>query len=153
MTISWDQEQMTTGIAEIDAQHQEMIRRFNELEDALLHARGQDMVPRMLDFLDRYTRLHFAREEECMLAYGCTAAAANKAAHDELRADLARIRARLDRDGITRIDVVHLEQALGNWIRNHICSIDTKLRGCTLDPGAPQGPAESETAGRELLNW
>jgi len=31
-----------------------------------------------------------------MVAYRCTAAAANKAAHDELRADLARIRARLD---------------------------------------------------------
>jgi len=143
MGIFWDQERMSTGIAEIDAQHQEMIRRFNELEAAVMHAEGQVLVPRMLDFLDRYTRFHFAREEECMVAYGCTAAAANRAAHEELRADLATIRSQFDRKGVASVDVIHLERALGNWIRNHICSIDARLRQCVLGGERPKKSVDS----------
>ena len=39
MTINWDAEKMTTGIGEIDEQHKEWIRRFNEFDDAVTSQR------------------------------------------------------------------------------------------------------------------
>lgn len=131
---------MTTGVAEIDAQHQELIRRFNDFHDAVVHAKGKDVVARTLTFLGEYTVTHFAREEACMTAHRCPAAAANKSAHDKVRADLARIKARIAKDGINSINVVQLELILGNWIRNHIATIDVKLRECVGKPGGTAGP-------------
>lgn len=130
MSIIWDQETMTTGLEDIDAQHRELIRRYNDLNEAVLHDGGHDLVGRILGFLDDYTVVHFACEEARMIEHRCPAAGRNKAAHDELRADLGRIKERIASEGLDKIDVVHLEQALGNWIRNHICSIDVKLREC-----------------------
>lgn len=130
MSIAWDEERMSTGLADIDEQHQELIRRYNDLLDAIAQDRGRDLVDRVLGFLADYTVTHFACEEARMLEHRCPAARRNKAAHDELRADLARIRARVQADGTDSVDVVHLQQALGNWIRNHICSIDVRLREC-----------------------
>jgi hemerythrin len=65
-----------------------------------------------------------------MAAHRCSAAEANRLAHDAVRADLARIKGRIAKEGINSIDVVQLELILGNWIRNHICTIDIKLREC-----------------------
>ena len=114
----------------------ELIRRFNDFHDAVVHAKGKDAVARTLGFLNDYTMSHFAREEACMASYHCPAAAANKSAHDDVRANLATIRDRIGKEGIQSIDVVQLELILGNWIRNHICSIDIQLRGCVSQHGA-----------------
>ncbi len=130
MSITWDEQRMTTGVPEIDAQHQELIRRFNSFHDAVVHARGREAIGQTLRFLHEYARTHFSKEEACMAAYRCPAAATNKAAHDEVRAQLAKIEERMDRAGIQSIDVVQLELILGNWIRDHICTVDVKLREC-----------------------
>lgn len=136
MSITWDQETMTTGLDEIDAQHRELIRRYNDLNEAVLHGRGHELVARTLAFLDEYTVIHFACEEARMIEHRCPASGRNRAAHEELRADLARIKERIASEGLGSIDVIHLEQALGNWIRNHICAIDVKLR----ESAGPQPP-------------
>jgi hemerythrin-like metal-binding protein len=59
MGITWDEERMATGVAEIDAQHQELICRFNEFHDAVVQAKGKDAIRRTLDFLNEYTISHF----------------------------------------------------------------------------------------------
>lgn len=135
MAIIWDQERMTTGVPEIDAQHQEWIRRFNDFHDAVVNKKGREAIARTMKFMTEYTHTHFAHEEACMAAHRCSSAAANKAAHDEVRAELAKIEARIAANGIQTLDVVQLEVMLGNWIRSHICTIDVKLRDCVRPAG------------------
>ena len=34
------------------------------------------------------------------------------------------------RDGASTVAVIKLKEMLGDWLQNHICSVDTHLRGC-----------------------
>ncbi len=130
MAISWHQDSMSTGVPEIDEQHKELLRRFNDFHEAVKHHQGKEALEQTLTFLTSYTATHFTHEEACMNRLRCTAAEANKIAHDAMRGEIARIKSRIASDGIQSLDVVQLEKILGDWLRNHICTVDVKLREC-----------------------
>jgi hemerythrin len=130
MAIIWNPARMATGVKEIDDQHQELIRHFNEFHEAMIHRKGQEAAVRMLSFLADYADSHFTREEACMRQYHCPAAAANLAAHNSLRLELAKVKGHIKDNRITIMDLVKVEQMLGAWIQDHICTIDIKLREC-----------------------
>ncbi len=130
MVITWHQELMTTGVPEIDAEHKELLRRFNDFHEAVKNRHGKEALTQTLTFLTTYTASHFTHEEACMNRLHCPAAPANKAAHDGLRSEIARIKARIAAEGIQSLDVVQLEKILGDWLRTHICSVDVRLREC-----------------------
>ncbi len=135
MAIAWHHESMTTGVPEIDEQHKELLRRFNDFHEAVKNHHGKEAVERTLSFLTSYTITHFSAEEACMNRLRCPAAQANKAAHDTLRSEIATIKSRIATGGIQSLDVVQLEKILGDWLRNHICTVDVQLRQCA---GSPQ---------------
>lgn len=130
MSIVWNQERMTTGLEEIDGQHRELIKHYNEFQDALAHGKGRDVCVRTLAFVAEYAEWHFKKEEECMRQFRCPAAAANLAAHNGLRMELIKVRSRIKNDQMSIEDLVKLSQILSDWIQNHICSVDVRLREC-----------------------
>ncbi len=130
MAIVWNEERMTTGVLEIDREHQELIRRFNQFHEAMIHGQGRDAAAKLLGFIVDYTESHFAHEEKCMNDLRCPAAAANLAAHNALRREVAGLKTRLKTGGLSIVDLVKIERTLGDWLQNHICAIDVKLRGC-----------------------
>ena len=121
---------MTTGFPEIDAEHQELLRRFNQFHEAVKSHHGKEAVEKTLTFLTSYTATHFAHEEACMNRVHCRAAQTNKAAHDALRLEITKIKTRIASGGIQSLDVVQLEKILGDWLRSHICTVDVQLREC-----------------------
>jgi len=121
---------MTTGFPEIDAEHKELLRRFNDFHEAVKNHHGKDALERTLNFLTSYTASHFTHEEARMTMMHCRAAEANKGAHDELRGEIAKIKSRIASAGIQSLDVVQLEKLLGDWLRTHICTVDVQLREC-----------------------
>lgn len=130
MAIVWDQEKMTTGVAEIDREHQELIQRFNEFHDAMAKGQGRDAAARLLTFIVEYTESHFAHEEKCMRERRCSAAFANLASHNALRREVNELKPRLKDGTLSLVDLIKIERTLGDWLRSHICSIDVKLRDC-----------------------
>ncbi len=130
MAIIWNEQRMATGIQEVDEQHKQLIRHFNEFHEAMAHGKGQATAIRLLGFLADYTETHFTCEEGCMTKYKCPAAAANLAAHNSLRQEIARLRGHIKDNKLTITDLIKVEQTLGAWIQDHICSIDIQLRGC-----------------------
>jgi hemerythrin-like metal-binding protein len=128
MTIEWNGEKMATGLSDIDAQHKEWIRRFNEFDAAVVSRKGQDAIQSTLDFLAQYTEIHFAGEEASMARLHSPALAANRAAHDEFRGKIAEIKAWVKQEGATPVEVVALKVTLEEWLVNHICTIDVQLR-------------------------
>jgi hemerythrin len=129
MAIIWDEEKMTTGLPEIDAQHKEWMRRFNEFDDAVVSGKGHESILSALDFLKQYTETHFASEEKSMADLNSPAQGENHAAHAEFRGKLAEISSWVKKEGVSSVEVLALKMTLGDWLVNHISTIDVKLRG------------------------
>ena len=129
--IAWD-DTMTTGLPEIDVQHQEIIKKFNEFTEAVAHGKGsdRDMAGDILDFLQFYAAWHFEREEKCMAQYHCPAAQANKQAHAEFIDKFGRFYKQWQEAGMDFELVRAVYMELESWIVNHIRRIDTQLYPC-----------------------
>jgi len=126
--IQWN-ETLATGHAMVDTDHKQLIDSLNQLEDSLRDGAGKENIGKLLDFLNRYTRDHFAREEAHMKKIGCPAYNENCREHTLLISRLDVWLERLQRGtSITLVLEVHRE--IANWIRGHILKTDCKLRGC-----------------------
>ena len=58
MAIQWNEE-LATGVLEIDNQHKEIFARINRLLEASSQGKGKQEVGRMIDFLGDYVISHF----------------------------------------------------------------------------------------------
>lgn len=128
--IQWN-ETLMTGHPVVDADHKQLIDALNELETALRDGAGREKITGTLDFLNRYTREHFAREETHMKNVGCPSYEENCREHALLISRLDSWLVRLEQGpSITLVLEIHRE--IANWIRSHILKTDCKLRGCRL---------------------
>jgi hemerythrin len=50
MPITWDEKTMSTGVPTIDAQHQELFRRFNAFHAALLRGQASAELSSIVEF-------------------------------------------------------------------------------------------------------
>jgi hemerythrin len=130
MPIEWDDAKLGTGLPDIDEQHREWIRRFNEFDVAVMNGQGTATIFNTLAFLVQYTETHFSHEEDRMEECGCPAQAQNRAAHDKFRTHLDEMLSWLEQTRPTSVEVIVLKQELEDWLTNHISTIDIQLRGC-----------------------
>jgi len=128
--IEWDEAAMATGVASVDSQHQALIRQINELHSACVAGTAKEELLRMLGFLGDYAQTHFKHEEGVMQQHQCPARGKNKAAHVQFLHDYTSLVEIVKRDGASTTAVIQLKEMLGNWLKNHICKVDTQLRGC-----------------------
>jgi hemerythrin len=119
-----------TGLPDIDEQHREWLRRYNEFDNAVMKGQGSEVIFSTLAFMGQYTETHFSHEEARMEECGCHAQDANRAAHDQFRTRLDEVLSWLESARPTTAEVVILKQELEDWLTNHISTIDVKLRGC-----------------------
>jgi hemerythrin len=130
MAINWDLEKMATGVPEVDAQHQEWIRRYNEFDNAVSQGMGLEVVQSTLDFFANYAETHFKLEEACMTKRNCLAAEANRVAHEKMRNILAGLKLYMERKGVSTTQVAILKIEMQDWLVKHILTIDIQLRDC-----------------------
>jgi hemerythrin len=126
VAITWDPT-LATGVAEIDAQHQELFRRLDDLIEAIRAGRSRDEVGRTLGFLEEYAGHHFAAEEARMTAGGYPGLADHRAEHEVFRADLRALEAEFLRDGPTASLIIRVNTHLTGWLRTHIHRTDRAL--------------------------
>ncbi|MBL8097446.1 MAG: hemerythrin family protein [Anaerolineales bacterium] len=131
MKLEWN-ESFSTGVAEIDDQHKELVRQLNALYAAMAAGQGKDEIGKILGFLGKYAVMHFGKEESCMEQHRCPAAAANKQAHADFIELFGSMQKRFEKEGPTSTLAVELQQKTSNWLVNHILRVDTKLRTCVL---------------------
>jgi hemerythrin len=128
---------MSTGLPNIDAQHKEIIDKYNELAEALAQGGGIDRIVagELLDFLQFYSAWHFEREEKCMEEYKCPAAEANKQAHAEFMVIFGQL---YEEWWSTTMDPALVQETftkVGEWIENHILRVDAQLLPCVREAG------------------
>ena len=128
MAIEWNEAKLGTGLTDIDAQHREWLRRYNEFDNAVMNGQGLDVIFSTLAFMVQYTETHFSHEEARMAERGCQAQDANRAAHVQFRTRLDEMLSWLENAKPTTVEVVILKQELEDWLTNHISTIDVQLR-------------------------
>ncbi len=133
MVINWDPEKMATGVPEVDAQHQEWIRRYNEFDEAVSRGTGLGAVRGALDFFANYAETHFKVEEAYMAKLHCPAAAVNRAEHEQMRNILAGFRTYVKSQGVSMFEVAALRKEMQEWLVRHILTVDIQLRDCHPD--------------------
>ncbi len=141
MAIQWD-EKYSTGVVEIDSQHQTLFDFLNQFEKNLKTYRSEQLLREAFDFLNDYMQEHFSFEEVCMMKWQCPASEKNKDAHRNFTAAFTGFRTRLENDGFSDALLKQVHSAIHDWLTGHIMHVDTHLRNCTRQykPGIGSGP-------------
>jgi hemerythrin-like metal-binding protein len=80
MTIEWN-DNLATGVSEIDAQHKELFKRINVLFEACSKRKGRAEVGNLLKFLEEYVVVHFGTEEKYMTMFNYPEYSSHKEEH------------------------------------------------------------------------
>jgi len=127
--ITWTSS-LETGHAVVDYDHKRLVEQLNQLSEAIQRGEGQERIAKMIEFLRRYAREHFAREELYMQRVGCPAIRENCHAHSKfitlLDDWINRLRTTPARTSL--VNEIHDEACA--WFTAHVVGVDCKLRRC-----------------------
>jgi hemerythrin len=136
MSTEW-REEMATGNEDIDKQHKELLRHFDDLLKAAMALRGSEEIGKLLWFLKGYVRRHFRDEEKLQLNYGFPDYQAHKAQHEFFFNEVQRLESIYAKQGASTVMIVAAIHALGDWLRNHFLHMDKVMiefvRGADAD--------------------
>ena len=135
MALVWSDLVYSTGLAQIDAQHQELFKQINALlEKSVLEESAED-IKKLLEFLGNYVLTHFKYEEEIMEQQTCSKRYANVIAHRKFIKDFKALKSRFEKEGASPAFIVDTQSLLVKWLSNHIIKIDCALRDtCASKP-------------------
>lgn len=126
MSIEWDNK-LATGNSDIDDQHKELFKRFDNLLAACNQRKGKGEVHSVLMFLGDYVRSHFAMEEELQRKHNYPHYADHKAQHEDFIRDLQKLEEQFKEEGVTLSLVIQTNQTMVNWLIKHINATDRAL--------------------------
>jgi hemerythrin len=126
MAIEW-RENLATGHLEIDNQHKELFRRFNDLLAACNKGKGNEEVGNLLQFLSDYVISHFATEEQLQIRHDFPGYKDHKKQHDEFICDLRDIQNEFNSEGAGISVVIQTNKMIVNWLIKHISGTDKEM--------------------------
>jgi hemerythrin len=126
MAYLWDSS-LETGHEKIDNQHKQLISALNNIIDASRQGKGSEEIFKTLDFLTGYTVMHFTTEEKLQQQYDYPEYLIHKRYHDEFKATVGEITARLIKEGPSEKIVAEITAIIGNWLLNHIKGDDFRM--------------------------
>ncbi|RII25405.1 MAG: hemerythrin [Geobacter sp.] len=126
MAVEWS-EKLATGNDDIDNQHKELFRRFNNLLDACHQRKGKEEVSKLILFLGDYVRTHFSMEESLQKRCSFPGYSDHKKQHDGFIHDLKKLEQQFNLEGATLLLVIQTNQTMMDWLINHINSTDKKF--------------------------
>lgn len=91
-TMLWEAA-YATGIPAVDCQHQSLFKALRCLHEALSAGTAQAEIGVILEFLEKYARVHFTDEETLMLRAGFPGLPVHRAEHRDFQIRLHDLRA------------------------------------------------------------
>lgn len=119
----WDKS-FSVGIEELDKQHKLLMVIINQLNHAISHHRGRDVLQETLNMLFKYTQNHFSYEEKQMLKSKYPDYETHKLEHEQLAKRVKQYQQRVDSGDETVLD--ELMDFLKVWLLNHNKGTDKK---------------------------
>jgi hemerythrin len=83
-------------VREIEQQHQQLVRLFKKLNDAVENRVSRKEIYQIIDEVIAYTRLHFEAEELLMVQSGYPEIEAHKEKHRQLVSEALHLKKKLD---------------------------------------------------------
>jgi hemerythrin len=121
-------ESLAIGVEEIDNQHKELIRRFDDLLSACGEGgKGMAELKGLLTFLDDYIVEHFRDEEKLQESSGYPEFEEHKKLHDAFIERIFELQNEILIEGMAVHHVLETNNILLKWLINHISVEDKKL--------------------------
>jgi len=122
--IEWN-DSMSIGVAEIDQQHRELVRRFNRFAEAVANGKTTKSLADILSFMRAYTIFHFSAEEKVMQKTGYADFSVHAQQHKEFIGKQFWLYecSRLSDLGVAQETADFLEK----WIVEHVSVEDKKI--------------------------
>lgn len=118
---------LTTGIAIIDYQHEELFSKVEELFEMCTRGKGENEIIDMLTYLKRYAEEHFKTEEEYMLQYNYPSYMDHLNAHAEFIVVFQGLQKMFKSEGVTPKLLYQISTFLQRWLTSHMENEDKKL--------------------------
>lgn len=122
--LEWN-ESMRVNVADVDRQHQELVRMIGALNDAMAAGASHEVMGETISGLIDYTRTHFATEEAYFDRYAYPKADAHKAQHSDFVKQVEDFKRGFDEGRLfLSLDVMDF---LGQWLIGHIQGSDKEF--------------------------
>ncbi|HAI52295.1 bacteriohemerythrin [Candidatus Darwinibacter acetoxidans] len=118
---------LSVGIELIDEQHKEWFNRAERLFDAGKKGQAKEYIGELLEFLDSYTKKHFADEERYMRQLNYPGLEEQKKAHAAFIAQLAKLREDYDASGGSISVIINANKIVIDWLTKHISNMDRQI--------------------------
>ncbi len=113
---------LATGIASINAEHQQLINYINDVHDEAVGNVSREAVAKVLSSLIDYTVRHFALEERYFAKTGYPNTATHVAEHEKLKKQVSELRHNFSLGNATVTN--ELMTFLRSWLVSHIMEQD-----------------------------
>ncbi len=118
---------LSIGVDAIDEQHKNLFEMTDRLFEATKSNKAMEFIVDLLNFLDEYTKKHFADEEAYMLKIGFPEYRYQKKAHDEFIQQIAILKKDYQVSGGNIVLIINANQIILDWLLKHISKEDKKI--------------------------
>ena len=130
--LKWDSS-FSVNIEEIDKQHQILLKRINDLYDAMRNGKEREVLGKLINQLSVYAAMHFAKEEHYFELFAYPEIDIHKQEHSDFEQEVYQF----ESDFIAgRQDLsIKVMNFMGEWLINHIKGSDKKFGPFLNDRG------------------
>lgn len=118
---------LSVGVDLIDEQHKIWFEKAEKLFEAGRNRESQQYIGELLQFLDSYTKEHFADEEKYMLKINYPGYDEQKKAHTAFIAQLAQLSENYKTSGGNLMVILNANKMVVDWLTKHISTLDKKI--------------------------
>lgn len=123
MALQWSEE-LSVNVKKFDNHHKKLIDLINELHDAMLTGKTQNVLGMTLKVLKDYTKYHFGEEEKLMKVNSYKDYVLHKSEHDNFGIKVSEC---IEKYEAGRMTVsIELMNFLRDWFVGHIMGTDKK---------------------------
>jgi hemerythrin len=118
---------LSVGIGEIDVQHRKMVRKINEIAEAIDAARSKDEIIEAIRYFEVYSEEHFKTEEGFMAVYHYPDLPEHRLLHEKILKDMSEVRIKFGEGKIEAEEVYKSSRQVAEWFTIHMKTTDSKM--------------------------
>ncbi len=121
--LNWN-DSLSVNVAEIDQQHQQLVKMANKLNNAMRERKAKDVLGEIIDGLIKYAVVHFATEEKYFHQFNYPETAVHEKEHSDFAKTVTEFKQGFDENRLMlSIDIMDFLQ---DWLITHIKGSDKR---------------------------
>ena len=118
---------LSVGVQTIDEQHKTWFEKAEKLFEAGKNRQAAEYIGELLDFLEDYTKKHFADEEKYIQSIGYPGIYEQKVAHTAFIEQLSTLKKDFKASGSNLLVILNANRMVLGWLTKHISTMDKKI--------------------------